>query len=114
MSMNFTELRIFSFSPTSFSDFCLLFVLLVLRKGFVVEIFAVHPGTVLVLAVCSFPSHVLPVPVDHTTLQPTCSYIMPCEMWVLATPCPMLVIMVRVLTYEVLPTAPESGQNTNS
>lgn len=33
-SMNFTELRIFSFPPLSFSDFCLLFALLGLRKVF--------------------------------------------------------------------------------
>lgn len=80
--MNFIESRIFSFPPMSFSDFCLLFLLLVLRKGFVAEIFAVHSGTLLFLAVCSVPPRVLPVHVDHMTFQPTCSCIIPGEMCV--------------------------------
>lgn len=82
MAMNFPELQMFSLPPLSFSDFCLLFVLLVLRKGFVVEIFAIHSGALLILAVCSFPPQVLPVHVHHTTLQLTYSSVTPCEMWV--------------------------------
>lgn len=82
MAMNFTDLQMFSLPPLSFSDFRLLFVLLVLRKGFIVEIFAIHSGALLILAVCSFPPQVVPVHVHHTTLQLTSSSVIPCEMWV--------------------------------
>lgn len=76
-STNFTELRIFSFPPMSFSDFCLLFALLRLRKVFV-EIFAILSGTLLILAVGSFPPWVLPTHVHHNALQLKCSCIIPC------------------------------------
>ena len=82
MAMNFPELMICSLPPMSFSDFCLLFVLLVLRKVFVVEILAIHSGTLLIFAVWSLPLQVLPAPKNPTTLQLSCSCIVPCEMWV--------------------------------
>lgn len=111
MAMNFPELKVFSLPPMSFSDFCLFFVLLVLRKGFVVEIFAICSGTLLIFAVCSFPS--LPESSLHMrTIIQLSNQLAPAQYPVrcgfVATPCPIPVIVVRVLTREVLPTAPES------
>lgn len=82
-------------------------VLLVPKKGFVVEIFAVHSGTLPVLAVCSFPPPVPPVHGDHAT--PTnwfgCNTLRGVGWWLLPTP---YLLSWSVLTCEVLPTAPES------